>query len=139
MINTDWDALPYSVRNFMTAPDARAVDRALATLTPDAVVTDEGHDYQGHDDIGSWIATAASEYTYPTTFTGASTTDTSIDVGQHLEGNFPGGVADLHYRFTLDGALISRLVSSHEQEMVHHRRHTRQLRDGVRRGGTRNG
>ena len=75
----------------------------------------------------------------PAVESSASTTDTSIDVGQHLEGNFPGGVADLHYRFTLDGALISRLVSSHEQEMVHHRRHTRQLRDGVRRGGTRNG
>jgi hypothetical protein len=29
---------------------------------------------------------------------------------QHLEGDFPGGVADLHFRFALDGALISRLV-----------------------------
>ena len=37
-------------------------------------------------------------------------TESTIVVGQHLEGNFPGGVADLHYRFTLDGALIARLV-----------------------------
>jgi hypothetical protein len=29
---------------------------------------------------------------------------------QHLEGDFPGGVADLHFRFALDGALISQLV-----------------------------
>ena len=34
----------------------------------------------------------------------------TIDVGQHLEGDFPGGVVDLHFRFTLDGASISRLV-----------------------------
>lgn len=109
-MTTDWDALPDTVKTFMTALDARETDRALATLTPDAVVTDEGHDYAGHDDIGKWVATAAIEYTYTTEFTGATTTDTTIDVGQHLEGDFPGGVADLNYRFTLDGALISRVV-----------------------------
>ncbi|TFV59399.1 nuclear transport factor 2 family protein [Mycobacterium sp. PS03-16] len=94
----------------MTALDAREVNEALATLTTDAVVTDEGHDYKGHDEIGAWIATAASEYTYTTEITGATTTDAGVDVGQHLEGNFPGGVADLHYRFTLDGTVISRVV-----------------------------
>ena len=107
---TDWDALPKTVRTFMTALDAREVDQALATLGPDAVVTDEGHDYTGHDEIGAWVGTAAAEYTYTTAFTGATTTDAGVDVGQHLEGDFPGGTADLHYRFTLDGALISRLV-----------------------------
>lgn len=110
MTNKNWDALPDTVRTFMTALDASEVDRVLTTLTPDAVVTDEGHDYKGHDDIGSWIATAAGEYTYTATFTGATTTTAGVDVGQHLEGDFPGGVADLHYRFTLDGALISRVV-----------------------------
>lgn len=107
---TDWDGLPDTIKTFMTALDARAVDHALATLSTEAVVTDEGHDYTGHDDIGSWIATAASEYTYTTEFTGATASGTTVDVGQHLEGDFPGGVADLHYRFTLDGALISRVV-----------------------------
>lgn len=107
---TDWDALPDTVRTFMNALDAREVDRALATLATDAVVTDEGHDYKGHDEIGAWIATAATEFTYTTEFTGASTNATGVDVGQHLEGDFPGGVADLHYRFTLDGTAISRVV-----------------------------
>jgi ketosteroid isomerase-like protein len=109
-MTTEWDALPDTIKTFMTALDAREVDQALATLTTDAVVTDEGHDYKGHDEIGAWVATAAAEYTYTSEFTGTTTTDTTIDVGQHLEGNFPGGVVDLHYRFTLDGALISRLV-----------------------------
>ena len=107
---TDWDALPKTVRTFMTALDAREVDQVLATLTTDAVVTDEGHDYKGHDEIGAWVATAAAEYTYTTAFTGATTTEAGVDVGQHLEGNFPGWVADLHYRFTLDGTVISRVV-----------------------------
>jgi hypothetical protein len=109
-MTTEWDALPDSIKTFMTALDAREDDPALATLTADAVVTDEGHDYRGHDEIGAWVATAAAEYTYTTVFTGADTTEAGVVVGQHLEGNFPGGVVDLHYRFTLDGALISRLV-----------------------------
>jgi len=113
-MTTEWDALPETIKTFMTALDARDGGRALATLTTDAVVTDEGHDYTGHDAIGAWIATEAIEYTYTTAFTGATVlerqTGTTVDVGQHLEGNFPGGVADLHYRFTLDGALISRVV-----------------------------
>lgn len=110
MTSTEWDALPDTVKTFMTALDAREVGRVLATLAPGAVVTDEGHDYTGADAIGAWVATAASEYTYTTEFTGSTSTDAGVDVTQHLEGNFPGGVADLHYRFTLDGALISRLV-----------------------------
>ena len=36
--------------------------------------------------------------------------DAHYDVLQHLEGNFPGGVIDLHYRFTLRGASIAELV-----------------------------
>ncbi|MDO3634574.1 beta/alpha barrel domain-containing protein [Mycolicibacterium arseniciresistens] len=111
---TDWDALPDTIKTFMTALDARVVDRTLATLSTDAVVTDEGHDFKGHDEIGAWVANAAAEFAYTTSFTGATVlerqTVTTVDVGQHLEGDFPGGVADLHYRFTLDGALISRVV-----------------------------
>jgi hypothetical protein len=109
-MTTEWEALPDTVKTFMTALDAREVDQALATLTTDAVVTDEGHHYKGHDEIGAWVATAAAEYTYTTAFTGATTTEAGVDVGQHLEGNFPGWVADLHYRFTLDGTVISRVV-----------------------------
>ncbi|ORB56920.1 hypothetical protein BST42_00400 [Mycolicibacterium rhodesiae] len=110
MTTTQWETLPDPVKTFMTALDSQEVDRALATLTADAVVTDEGRDYTGTDEIGAWLATASSEYTYTAEFTGATTTDAGVDLTQHLEGNFPGGVADLHYRFTLDGAVISRLV-----------------------------
>jgi hypothetical protein len=110
MTTPEWDTLPDTVKTFMTALDAREVDRALDTLATDAVVTDEGRDYAGTDEIGDWLATAGSEYIYTAAFTGATTTDAGVDLTQHLEGNFPGGVADLHYRFTLDGAVIRRLV-----------------------------
>lgn len=105
-----WDALPNTIRTFMTALDTRQDDRALSVFTGDAVVTDEGRDYQGTEEIGAWLTASVSEYTYTSELTGATTTDRTVDVEQHLEGNFPGGVADLHFRFTLEGALISRLV-----------------------------
>ena len=109
-MTNEWDALPDTIKTFLAALDAREVDRAVSTFTPDTVVTDEGRDYTGRDEIGAWLTAAAGEYTYTTEFTGATTTDTTVEVRQHLEGDFPGGVADLNYRFALDGALISRLV-----------------------------
>lgn len=109
-MTTTWDALPDTIRTFMTALDGREDERALARFTADAVVTDEGRHYTGHDEIGAWLSTSVSEYIYTTEFTGATTTDTTVDVRQHLVGDFPGGVADLHYRFALDGAQIRRLV-----------------------------
>lgn len=110
MTTTEWDALPDPVKTFMTALSTPEDGRALATFTTDAVVTDEGRDYTGRDEIGAWLTAAAGEYTYTSKFTGATATDAGVEVVQHLEGDFPGGVVDLHFRFALDGALISRLV-----------------------------
>ncbi|MGF0319686.1 nuclear transport factor 2 family protein [Nocardia fluminea] len=109
-MTTEWDALPDTIETFMTALSTPEDGRAVATFTTDAVVTDDSRTYTGRDEIGAWLTASAGEYTYTSEFTGATTTDTTIDVGQHLEGNFPGGAVDLHYRFTLDGTSISRLV-----------------------------
>ncbi|PND57405.1 DUF4440 domain-containing protein [Mycobacterium sp. ENV421] len=108
---TAWDALPAVVRTYLTAHRSRDVAAATATFTADAAVTDEGHTVHGRAAIETWLASAGNEYTFTTEFTGATATDAEhVDVLQRLEGDFPGGVADLHYRFTLDGNLISRLV-----------------------------
>jgi hypothetical protein len=109
-MTTEWDSLPDTITTFMTTLTTPEDGRALDAFTTDAVVTDEGRDYTGRDEIGAWLTASAGEYTYTSTFTGATTTDAGVDVGQHLEGDFPGGVADLHFRFTMDGASISRLV-----------------------------
>lgn len=111
-MTSEWDRLPDNVKKFLTAIDAKQGAHALSVFTPDAVVTDEGRDHTGRDGIEAWLtdSVSESEYTYATEFTGATKTGTTVDVGQHLKGDFPGGVADLHYRFTLDGAFISRLV-----------------------------
>jgi hypothetical protein len=108
---TTWKSLPDAVTTYLTAQDARDVATAITVFTADAEVTDEGQTYRGLDAIGTWIGSAASQYTYTTEFTGATFTGRDhVDVTQHLEGNFPGGVVDLHYRFTLGGGAITRLV-----------------------------
>ncbi len=109
--NTTWNALPAVVTTYLTAHQARDVATAISIFTDDAAVTDEGHTYRGRDTIATWLGSAGEEYTFTTEFTGATITDPAhVDVVQRLEGNFPGGVADLHYRFTLDGDAIRRLV-----------------------------
>ncbi len=104
-------ALPSVIATYLAAQLSGDTTSAVAAFTPDAVVTDEGRTHHGHQQIAAWLARAGSEYTYTTEFTGSTQNGPeSYDVTAHLEGDFPGGVADLHFRFVLDGALIARLV-----------------------------
>lgn len=119
MTSIDWthgtqiapDALPEAIITYLPAHQARDLDAAMAHYTADAAVTDEGRTYRSADQIRAWLATSATEYTYTVKLTGALRIDDDhYDARHHLEGNFPGGVADLHFRFTLRDGLIARLV-----------------------------
>ncbi|SCG38969.1 nuclear transport factor 2 family protein [Micromonospora humi] len=116
---TDWnqaspiapDELPATITRYLTAHQARDLDAAVALLTPDAAVTDEGRTHQGPEQIRAWLSRSTGEYTYTTALTAAAKTDDQhYDAVHHLEGDFPGGTADLHFRFTLRNGLIARLV-----------------------------
>ena len=103
--------LPELVTSYLKAHQARDLDVAVRSYTPDATVTDEGRTYHGPEQIRAWLSRSASEYTYTIELTGAAKIDAEhYDVTHHLEGNFPGGVADLHFRFTLRDGAIARLV-----------------------------
>ncbi|WP_138732081.1 nuclear transport factor 2 family protein [Modestobacter excelsi] len=100
--------LPAVVRSYLTARDA---DTAVHTFTDDAVVVDDGATHRGAEAVLSWLHRAASEYTYTTELTGAQRIngDHSLVV-QHLVGDFPGGVVDLRYQFTVRGDRIAELT-----------------------------
>ncbi|RIV38046.1 nuclear transport factor 2 family protein [Micromonospora radicis] len=103
--------LPAVITAYLAAHQARDVETAITAYSADAVVTDEGRTHRGWDEIRTWLDRSGSEYTYTTEFIGAARVDDAhFDVVQHLVGDFPGGVVDLHYRFTLNGALINRLT-----------------------------
>jgi ketosteroid isomerase-like protein len=103
--------LPAMITDYLTAHQARDLDAAMAHYAEDAVVVDEGHTYRGQAEIRSWLARSASEYTYTITLTSAQRIDADHYVAvHHLEGNFPGGVVDLRFQFTLGDGLIAKLV-----------------------------
>ena len=107
----DPSELPDVITTYLKAHQARDVDVAVGCCAPGASVTDEGHTHRGRDEIRAWLARAASEYTYTMEMTGAERVDADrYDVVHHLEGNFPGGQVDLHFRFTLHDGAITQLV-----------------------------
>jgi hypothetical protein len=104
-------ALPDVITTYLRAHQARDLDPAVAAYRPDATVTDEGRTYRGHDEIRVWLAGSASEFTYTIEMSGASKLDDDhYDITHHLEGNFPGGQVDLHFRFVLRDGAIAELA-----------------------------
>ena len=102
--------MPEVVAQYQDAHDRRDVETALASFTPTATVRDDGHEYHGPDEIRDWLARASTQFSYTRTLIGAQPVGASSWlVINHLEGDFPGGVVDLRYRFVLADGLISEL------------------------------
>ncbi|MFG1807877.1 nuclear transport factor 2 family protein [Streptomyces sp. NPDC049040] len=103
--------LPTAVTRYLEAHRAHDTATAISAFSGDATVTDDGRTYEGTAAIEAWLARSSVEYTYTTTLTGAERVDeTHWTATNRLEGDFPGGVVDLNYRFTLTDGLIERLV-----------------------------
>ena len=52
---------------------------------------------------------AGAEFSYTDDVTGVRRDGGTWVVAHHLEGDFPGGTADLDHRFVLNGELIERI------------------------------
>lgn len=103
--------LPAAIRAFLAAHGARQPETAIRALTPDAVVVDEGRTHRGKEQVLDFLRHAGTQFTYTTELVRAQRVDDQHwVVVHHLEGDFPGGVVDLRYRFTLEGDLVAGLV-----------------------------
>jgi uncharacterized protein (TIGR02246 family) len=101
---------PAVISRYLQAADAQDPAALAACFTDDGTVVDEGHTYTGRAEIISWREQTASQWIYTTTITGSEPVSPSqFRVTAHLEGNFPGGVADLAFDFTLKDDLIATL------------------------------
>jgi ketosteroid isomerase-like protein len=104
-------ALPITVRDFFAAHIVHDADTASSFLAEDAVVVDQAETFQGRDKIHAFLRDAGSEFEYTTEQIGArQVADDHWVVTLRLEGTFPGGVAELDYRFALREGLITELV-----------------------------
>jgi len=89
----------------------RDIEGMLALFSNDAAVTDEGETHRGLDQIRAWQLGPASKYVYTTEVTRLEPVgDGRYRATGRLEGNFPGGTADLHWDFTVVDDHITRLV-----------------------------
>ncbi|MGY1609992.1 nuclear transport factor 2 family protein [Geodermatophilus sp. SYSU D00700] len=105
------DQLPAPIREYLAAHAARDADAALRAFTPTAVVVDDGTTYRGTDEVRRFLSRAGARFSYTTELVGAQRVDaTHWVVTNRLEGDFPGGVVELGYRFAMDGELIAELV-----------------------------
>jgi len=102
---------PEVIQRYLVARDARDTEGALATFSPDAKVTDEGHDHHGTEEIRAWLDTAAAEFTFTRTLLNIDAVDGNTWVLRNrLEGDFPGGLVDLDFRIVLRHGLIGELA-----------------------------
>lgn len=102
-------AVPVVVTRYLEATDDPAA--LAACFTPDGTVQDEGATYVGRSEIVAWREGAAGRWTYTTEITGMSATGADrYRVDAHLEGDFPGGAADLAFDFTVRDGLIASLA-----------------------------
>ncbi|MEU8332241.1 nuclear transport factor 2 family protein [Micromonospora sp. NPDC048839] len=105
------DLLPAAVRGFLAAHVVRDADAASSFFAEDAVAVDQGESFRGREQIHAFLRDAGSEFEYTTERIGT----TRIDDGHwvvtlRLEGTFPGGVAELDYRFTIRRDAVAELV-----------------------------
>ena len=109
--NIDPAQLPDAVRGYLAAHAAGDTAACLRAFTTDAVVVDEGHSFHGTQEIAGFLRDAGAEFSYTTELVAARRVDDAHWVAtQRLEGDFPGGVADLDYRFAMSGGLVVELV-----------------------------
>lgn len=103
--------LPATIRAYLAAHAAGEADAAARTFTSAAVVVDQGETFRGTEEVLGFLRNAGGDFTYTTELIGAQRIDEAHWVAvNRLEGDFPGGVADLRYRFTLTDDLIAELV-----------------------------
>lgn len=117
MTNTDPqpDALPTTVRDFLAASTVHDADTASSFLVDDVVVVDQAETFRGRDEVYAFVRDAGAEFEYTIEQIGAHRVDDDHwTVALRLEGTFPGGVAELDYRFALRGDLIAELVIAND-------------------------
>lgn len=100
--------LPEPVAAYFAADrlDGEAVARCF---TRDAVVKDEGQTHTGLAAIKQWKTVTSAKYTYTCEPIRMGQRDGTTIVTCHLEGNFPGGKADLRFFFRLERGKIASL------------------------------
>ena len=104
-------ATPEVISRYFDLTAERETEAIVALFADDATVLDEGATRHGLDEIRAWRNGPATAYTYTTELfaTELFGPDRYLIMGR-LTGNFPGGIADLKWDFTIADGRITRLA-----------------------------
>lgn len=94
--------LPAAAQGFVDGWQGGDADKVAAPFTEDAVVSDQGETFRGLSEIRGWIDGSIHLFTTTLTLLGARDVDGMVGASYRLEGDFPGGVAELEYQFHLN-------------------------------------
>lgn len=98
------------ITQYFEADALRDIDAMVALFSNEAVVVDEAQTYHGLKEIRGWREGDASVYQYTTQIDETRRLDEkNYLVTGRLTGNFPGGTAELQWRFTIHHDVINRL------------------------------
>jgi hypothetical protein len=105
------ESAPEVVTRYLDAADRWDTPALAACFTPDGTVVDEGVTYRGREEIIRWREQLDSKWEYTSTVTGSRAVDEHrFLVNVLVEGNFPGGRADLTYSFSVAGEFLTALT-----------------------------
>jgi len=100
--------LPKPVAAFFTADKGNS-EGVSQCFTENAVVKDEGHNYNGRAAIKKWKTDASTKYQYTSEPFACEQKEGMTVVTSRLTGNFPGSPVDLRFFFELAGDKIASL------------------------------
>ncbi|HEX3929318.1 MAG TPA: zinc-dependent alcohol dehydrogenase family protein [Nocardioides sp.] len=110
VVDLSGPALPPAVSSYLRGDRARDLDVALGAFAATASVTDQDQTYLGVGRIEQWLTTTWALFSYTVAPLSSETDeDGTVVVRVRLEGDFPGAVVDLDYRFTLHDSQIAAL------------------------------
>jgi len=101
--------LPPVIAAFFHAHNTGETADFIQLFTPDALVTDEAHEYRGAA-INGWIDAAIAKYKPVADVVNLSEVGGQIIATAQVSGNFPGSPAQIRYRFTLRANKIAVLA-----------------------------
>jgi hypothetical protein len=103
--------VPAVITRYLQSADGSDFEALAACFTPDGTVVDEEVTYRGRREIVGWRESTGAKWEYTSSVKSIEPlSDHECLAVVHVEGNFPGGVADLRYRFVLEDGLISSLT-----------------------------
>lgn len=93
--------LPRPVAAYLAAEKAKDSNRLAQCFQNDAVVRDEGKEYQGIAAIEAWHRDANKQYRYVVDLLDASVKGQTVLVRTRVTGSFPGSPVDLRSTFQI--------------------------------------